>query len=334
MIRLQNATLGHGNTPVLRDISLHIRQGEMVGLLGPNGSGKTTLLLTLSGVLPPMGGTVQLHLSKQERGNCVGQSGAAALQQAGNAEEQVAANAQRAQQNKCNETATPSTGHNLQRPENYQADSTESATPRLFTDVARISPRQHAMNVASVPQRPDTVPHMPSRSVVLMGRYPYVSFWGGYGQQDYEAADNAMQETATAQFAERPASHLSGGEFQRVLIARALAQSAPCMLLDEATSGLDIARKVEIYDMLRRKHAQGLTVVAAIHDLNLAALYCDRLIFLKDGKIELDGSTQDVFTEANLSRIYEAPVRVVRHPDHDVPQALFMPAFNAGSRQP
>ncbi|MGX7947745.1 ABC transporter ATP-binding protein [Oleidesulfovibrio alaskensis] len=268
MIRLRNATLGHGTTPVLHNISLHIRQGEMTGLLGPNGSGKTTLLLTLSGVLPPVSGEVLLRTAS--------------------------------------------------------AASEKDAVQ--FTPAAGLCARTRAKKMASVPQRPDSVPDMPVRSVVLMGRYPYISFLGGYSAADNEAAENAMRQTATSQFASRPACRLSGGEFQRVLIARALAQAAPCLLLDEATSGLDIARKVEIYDMLRRRHAQGLTVVAAIHDLNLAALYCDRLIFLKDGAVALDGPTRDVFTEANLCRIYETSVRVFRHPDCGLPQALFMPA--------
>ncbi|MFV0423559.1 ABC transporter ATP-binding protein [Oleidesulfovibrio sp.] len=322
MIRLQNATLGHGNSPVLRDISLHIRQGEMVGLLGPNGSGKTTLLLTLSGVLPPLGGAVLLRPADAAGSACSAGFG----HNMNTAAEDTAATCTQ----QIHDNEPKSTGQSSQKSTDARQHCIAQTNASALAEVSSLSPRQRAMAVASVPQRPDTVPHIPSRSVVLMGRYPYVSFWGGYDGQDYNAADNAMQETATARFAARPASQLSGGEFQRVLIARALAQSAPCMLLDEATSGLDIARKVEIYDMLRRRYLQGLTVVAAIHDLNLAALYCDRLIILKDGSIALDGPTQDVFTEDNLCRIYETSVRVVRHPDHDVPQALFLPSRNAG----
>lgn len=284
MIRLQNATLGHGSTPVLHNISLRIRPGEMVGLLGPNGSGKTTMLLTLSGVLSPISGTVSLLDADSAHGN----DGA--------------------------------TRHS-------------DINDRSASDITSLSPKERAMRVASVPQRPDTVPDMAVRSVVLMGRYPYVSFFGGYSADDRNAATIAMQQTTTDRLANTPASQVSGGEFQRVLIARALAQSTPCMLLDEATSGLDIARKVEIYDLLYQMHRKSLTVVAAIHDLNLAALYCNRLIMLKNGTIELDGPTSEVFTEKNLCRVYETTVHVYRHPIHDVPQALFMPSHLNGQKR-
>ncbi len=279
MIRLQNATLGHGSRPVLHAISLRIRRGEMIGLLGPNGSGKTTLLLTLSGVLPPLHGSV--HLSRP--------------------------------------TPRAHGSHIVHAPD---------LVPE--TAMADLAPRARAICVASVPQRPESLPPISVRSLVLMGRYPYISFWGGYGKKDHAMADDAMHRTAIAHLENRQASQLSGGEFQRVLIARALAQAAPCLLLDEATSGLDIARKVEIYDMLHSHRQQGLTIVAAMHDLNLAALYCDRLIVLKEGRIALDGLTGDVFTEENLCHIYETQIRVFQHPDCGAPQALFVPGYIQG----
>ncbi len=255
MITLRNAVCGHGSTTVLQDVNLHVPAGETVGLLGPNGSGKTTLLLTLSGVLPPLGGTMQIQ----------------------------------------------------------------------GRDTASLAPRERARLLASVPQRMGEAPDMDSFSLVLMGRYPYISFFGGYTDEDRRIARAAMDETGTGHLASRSVQTLSGGEFQRVLIARALAQQTPCLLLDEATSGLDIARKVEVFRLLRTRRAQGITIVTAIHDLNMAALYCDRLIFLKNGRIALDGPVHDVFTAPALSELYETPIHIVSHPLCGVPQACFTP---------
>ncbi|MFH1091406.1 MAG: ABC transporter ATP-binding protein [Pseudomonadota bacterium] len=188
-----------------------------------------------------------------------------------------------------------------------------------------IEPKQRARRLASVPQRLETSFDLRVMSVVLMGRYPYISFWGGYRDQDKRVALQAMRETRTDQFRERLLGQLSGGEFQRVLIARALAQEADILLLDEAASGLDIARKVEIYDLLRRKNKGGATVLSAIHDLNLAALYCERLVFLKEGRVVLDGPSHEVFNEKNLADVYETEIRVSPHPVTGVPQAHLVP---------
>lgn len=261
MITLRSVSCGYarGNSgqPVLSGVNLTIKAGEMIGLLGPNGSGKTTLLLTLSGVLPPLAGT--MHVNEK--------------------------------------------------------------------DISTIHPAERARQLASVPQRMGEQPDLDAFSLVLMGRYPYISFLGGYTARDRDIAFAAMRETSTDHLAHRPAQTLSGGEFQRVLIARALAQQTECLLLDEATSGLDIARKVEVFDLLHARHRQGATVISAIHDLNLAALYCERLIFLKDGLIALDGPVQDVFTEASLSDIYETRIYIIPHPVTGAPQACFMPGM-------
>ena len=109
------------------------------------------------------------------------------------------------------------------------------------------------------------------------------------------------------------------------MIARALAQETGILLLDEPTSNLDAARKIQIFDLLRRKNETGITILCAMHDLNLAALYCRRLIFIKRGKIVLDGSTEETFSDENLSGIYETDIRVSLHPVTKSPQAHFVP---------
>jgi len=176
-----------------------------------------------------------------------------------------------------------------------------------------------------VPQRQEGADALLVRTLVLMGRYPYLSFFGGYSREDELVAHETMRETGVARFAERAAGELSGGEFQRVLIARALAQEADVLLLDEASSGLDPARKIEIHDLLAARNKQGLTVVSAIHDLNLAAQYCSRLVILKEGRVAVDGPVEDVFNEQTLSEIYETAFTVFRHPATGALQCLPVP---------
>jgi len=193
-------------------------------------------------------------------------------------------------------------------------------------DLRTTSIRWRAQRMASVAQRPAVTFPFRCLSVVLMGRYPHLSRWGGYTAQDLDAAMGAMEQTGTLALAERLITEVSGGEAQRVAIARALAQDPSILLLDEATSSLDVARKIQVFDLLAQKNReQGTTIVCAMHDLNLAALYCDRLIFLKDGGIALDGTTYALFTSENLSAIYETPVMVSKHPVTMDPQAHFVP---------
>jgi iron complex transport system ATP-binding protein len=135
-----------------------------------------------------------------------------------------------------------------------------------------------------------------------------------------------MRETGVEELAERRLDQVSGGEFKRVLIARALAQDTPALLLDEAAAGLDAAAKMAVCEMMAAKAAKGSLVLAVMHDLNLAALFCHRLVFLKRGRVVLDGPTADVFTRQTLSEIYETPVCVAPHPVTGAPQALFVPA--------
>ena len=197
------------------------------------------------------------------------------------------------------------------------------------TDLFALSAKKRAARIASVPQYTGETPDIEALSLVLMGRYPYISPLGGYTDEDRAIALACMKETATDAFAHRSARDLSGGEFQRVLIARALAQQTNTLLLDEATSGLDIARTIEIFDLLKKRHHAEATVVAAIHDINLAALYCTRLVFLKHGRVVLDGAVDDIFTSSNLTEIYETPIHTFKHPVTGAPQAFFTPGAAA-----
>jgi iron complex transport system ATP-binding protein len=189
-------------------------------------------------------------------------------------------------------------------------------------DLAALTDRQRARLVAAVPQRGENAGELAVRSVVLMGRYPYLGFLGGYGPEDHRAAEAAMEAVGLGELAGRRLHELSGGEFQRVLAARALAQESGILLLDEASASLDIARKMDLYRLLAARNAAGVTILAALHDINLAALFCRRLVFLKNGRIEADGPTAEVFTQQTLSRIYETDIIVIAHPQTGAPQAL------------
>lgn len=202
-------------------------------------------------------------------------------------------------------------------------------------ELSSFSARRLARVVASVPQRLGFSFPFTCVEVVLMGRYPHQQGWGGLRSQDLEKITEVMRLTETLHLAHRPITETSGGESQRVVIARALAQDSQVLLMDEATASLDAAHKIKIFDLLREKKHQQVTVLCAMHDLNLAALYCRRLIFLKDGRIVLDGPTRETFTEENLAAVYDTAVRVIRHPDTGAPQAIFVPGKEgAQSRRP
>lgn len=193
-------------------------------------------------------------------------------------------------------------------------------------DLKGTSIRWRARQAASVAQNAAVTFPFRCLSVVLMGRYSYLSKWGGYTADDFEEAMGAMERTGTLTLADRFINEVSGGEAQRVVIARALAQAPSILLLDEATSNLDVARKIQIFDLLADKNRkEGTTIVCAMHDLNLASLYCDRLIFIKEGGIALDGPTHELFTSHNLSAIYGTRVMVSKHPVTGSPQAHFVP---------
>ncbi|MFH1116072.1 MAG: ABC transporter ATP-binding protein [Pseudomonadota bacterium] len=196
-------------------------------------------------------------------------------------------------------------------------------------EIAMKGARWTARHVASVPQRAETSFPFKCISLVLMGRYPYLNGWGSYSKEDMNAALEAMENTETTSLAHRKVMEISGGEAQMVAIARAFAQQTGILILDEATSSLDVAHKMRVFDVLVDKNRQGMTVLCVMHDLNLAALYCKRLIFLKNGLIALDGNTEDVFTDEYLSRIYETEIRVARHPITGAPQAHFVPGSHS-----
>lgn len=177
-------------------------------------------------------------------------------------------------------------------------------------DITIMSNREIARNVAVVSQTVSISFDFTVKDIVLMGRTPYIK--GRESPEDIRIAEDAMRKTNTHQFRDRLVTQLSGGELQRVIIARALAQTPGILLLDEPTSHLDICHQAEIFGMVKKASLKGLTVIAVIHDLNLAAHYCDRICLLKAGEIVSTGCPDSVFTEQNLEHTFNIPVEVSR----------------------
>ncbi len=178
-------------------------------------------------------------------------------------------------------------------------------------DLSQMKRRRIAQLQAVVPQ--ETVVAFPFTvgEIVLMGRAPHMGLLAFEGEKDLAAVREALEETETEAFVNRLLSELSGGEKQRVIIARALAQEAEQLLLDEPTSFLDLKHQVAIYGLIRRLNREReITVVAVSHDVNLAAQFCGRLVLISDGRVFADGSPAEVLTEANIREVYGTPVVV------------------------
>jgi len=166
--------------------------------------------------------------------------------------------------------------------------------------------------VAVVPQEPSTPPWMTVGEYVLLGRTPHLGPLAKEGRRDLEAAARALERLDLSGFDERPLGTLSGGEKQRVVVARALAQEARIILLDEPTAALDIGHQQQALDLLDVLRVEsGLTLVAAMHDLTLAAQYAERMVLLDQGRAVADGLPRDVLTEETIARHYGASIDVV-----------------------
>jgi iron complex transport system ATP-binding protein len=176
--------------------------------------------------------------------------------------------------------------------------------------------REWARRVALVPQSPLVPAGMTVAQYVLLGRTPHRPPLGGETLADLDAARDALERLDLATLADRFVSTLSGGERQRVLVARLLAQDAPVALLDEPTTSLDVGHQQQVLDLVDElRHESGLTVIATMHDLTLAAQYGDRVALLDGGRLVADGPATDVLTEEGLSALYGARVRVLRDGD-------------------
>ncbi|MFJ6570132.1 ABC transporter ATP-binding protein [Streptomyces sp. NPDC091292] len=239
---------------LVRDVSLTVVPGEVVGLVGPNGAGKSTLLRTVYRALRPTSGRVLVD----------------------------------------------------------------------GDDVWRMPGKRLARRLAAVPQDHAGDFDLTVHEVVAMGRTPHKRPFEGDGSDDRAIVTAALTELGTAHLADAPFDRLSGGEKQRVLIARALAQQAGTMVLDEPTNHLDLRHQL---DTLRLVRHLGTTAVVALHDLNLAATFCDRLCVLDGGRVVTTGTPGEVLTPELLAEVYRVEADVREHPRTGVPQVTLLSGY-------
>lgn len=180
------------------------------------------------------------------------------------------------------------------------------------TALTALSQRAVAQRVAVVPQATATEFGFPALEAVLMGRHPHLGRFHAETAEDYRIAREAMALTETLPFAERPLTELSGGERQRVIVARALAQQPRLLLLDEPTANLDLCHQIQVLELVRRLVRQGLAAVAALHDLELASRYCERLVLLRARVVLAEGSPAEVLTVERLAQAFGVRANVSR----------------------
>lgn len=230
---------------VLDGVSLEIRPGEIIGILGMNGSGKTTLLKNLNRNISPESGSVLLD----------GQ------------------------------------------------------------DLVDLTKKDIARSIASVPQINEIRFSFTVEDIVSMGRMPFQRQFGGESSEDMEIIENAMRDVGIYDMKDRYVSEMSGGERQKVIIARALAQTPTYLLMDEPTNHLDINAQFEVLDLvsgLARK--KGISVVLVSHDLSMASRYCDRVALIKDRKIVTVGTPEEVLTPENMRDVFLVDAELIKNP--------------------
>ena len=242
MIKVNNLTYGYDRNEILKDISLHIKQGDFYALMGANGSGKSTLLKIVSKMLLVEENTIFI------------------------------------------------TGK----------------------DINKYSSKALARNISVVSQRQHLNFDISTQEMVFMGRNPYQKRLQGDTDEDKQIVENCMRKTDTWHLREASVNKISGGEYQRVILARAMAQKTPILLLDEPLSNLDVAHQFEIISLLKDLNkTEGITIVLIIHDLNLALEFCDKLILLKDNGIFYDGVIENGLTRPFIESVFNVDSSIV-----------------------
>lgn len=196
----------------------------------------------------------------------------------------------------------------------------------LGRPVEKLRPKERARGMAVIAQDADARFPFTCREVVQMGRYPHQGRWKLDSLEDEAVVSRVLHITDTAVLAERLITAVSGGERQRVVVARALAQQTPILLLDEAVSAMDVHRKLQVFRLLERLNVEEkLTVLAVLHDVNLAAFFCRRMIFLKGGEMAADGQVFEVLTPEVLEEVYQTKVLVQEIGRTGKRQVIFLP---------
>lgn len=182
----------------------------------------------------------------------------------------------------------------------------------MDTDIRELTHKKIAQLISYIPQKSIIIPNISVFDYVLLGRFPLLkNSWDNYSEQDYEIVEKNINLLNIRELKDRNIETLSGGELQKALLARALAQEAKILLLDEPTSALDLNNAVEFMKILKNiSIKKNISVIIIIHDLNLASLFCDSLIILKDGRFIEKGSPKEVINEANIKSVYNLDCKV------------------------
>lgn len=252
-LKVEGLTFSYGEKEAVDKVTIHVNEGEFVGLIGPNGSGKSTVLKNIYRGLTPDSGTITLD------------------------------------------------GENL----------------------LTMPYKKSALKLAVVGQENDVPFDFLVEEIVAMGRSPHKKIFDIDNAYDREIVHYALEHLGMESMAKRNYLHLSGGEKQRVIIARAIAQESNFFILDEPTNHLDISYQMQIFDFIKRLR---VTVLSAIHDLNMAALYCDQIYVLKNGRIVLQGTPEEVLTPENIYDVYGVRSSVTKHPITGKIAITFLPA--------
>ena len=257
MITAEGVGVRIGSKQIIEDITLHVQEGEFVGIIGPNGSGKSTLLKSIYRVIKQSEGTISLH----------------------------------------------------------------------SRNIETMPLKESALIVAVVSQHNYYNFDFKIEEVVSMGRTPHKKFMEFDNEEDAKIVNDALEKVSMADFKGRQFYTLSGGEQQRIILARALAQQTPCMVLDEPTNHLDIKYQLQLMDLVKELKC---TTLCALHDLNIAAAYCDRLYLMKEGRVYAQGKPEAVLTKEIIKDVYEVDVRVNMIPETGLLNIVYTPGYIGG----
>ena len=245
IIEMSKIEYSFNNIPILNKVDISVKQGEIVGLIGPNGSGKTTIFNILSGAIKPSDGNIYSN----------------------------------------------------------------------GIDIGNLSINQRSKLLAIAPQNPIFPEEMSVFELTALGRNPYLSLLSWESLNDNQLTIQSIDKVGLLELASRKLKYTSGGEKQLALIAMAICQETPIILLDEPTSNLDIKNQLHIMDTISKiRQTSNKTILINLHDLNLAAKYCDKIIFLKDGNVFRQGIPNEVITSENIQKVYGIHVNIIDHP--------------------
>jgi iron complex transport system ATP-binding protein len=187
-------------------------------------------------------------------------------------------------------------------------------------DVTSLSTMERARHISVVPQAISMPPAFTVWETVLLGRTPYLNFLGQTSAKDEAIARQALEQVDVVHLIDKRMDEISGGEQQRVLLARTLAQDTPILLMDEPTTHLDISHQIDLLKLITKQAKEkSLTVLIALHDLNLASMFADRIAIVQNGLLCVAGTPQETLTSEIINSVYHVPVHVVSHPETGLP---------------